>query len=284
MENTVMSEKCSGACSSCASSCKDAEKKSRLDSIKHKILILSGKGGVGKSTVAASVAVSLARMGKKVALLDLDFHGPTQPTLFNLQTVRLDGDENGIIPAEVAGVKIVSLGLLLDNQDAAVIWRGPAKISVIKQLFEEVNYGDDLDFLIMDFPPGTGDEVLSAAQMTPGDKKAIIVTTPQEVSLSDCRKCVDFCSQLKVPILGIVENMSSFICPDCSHSHTIFGKGGGRRLAEKAATELISEIPLDPVFLSECDAGLLPDGLDKSKPVADAVNKIAQRLVDSSSN
>ena len=274
-----MSENCSGVCSECANKEKAHECPSRLLKIKHKIFVLSGKGGVGKSTVAASLAVTLAKKGKKVALLDVDFHGPTQPTLFNLQASRLEGDENGAIPAETAGIKLVSLGLLLENSDSAIIWRGPAKIGVLKQLFEEVNWGSDLDYLIMDFPPGTGDEVLSAVQMTPGDKKAIIVTTPQEVSLADCRKCADFCRQLNVPLAGIVENMSDFICPDCKHRHAIFGEGGGERLATLFATKLLAKIPLDPEFLKECDAGFLPDGLEKSEHVSNELSKVADAII-----
>jgi len=219
---------CSGNCGSCSSKCeKKEEKPSRLLPIKHKILVLSGKGGVGKSTIAASLAVSLAGARKKVALLDVDFHGPSQPTLFHVQDCRMSGDDDGMIPLETAGIRLVSLGLLVDDENAAIIWRGPAKIGVLKQLFEEVNWGTDLDYLILDFPPGTGDEVLSACQMIPGDKKAVMVTTPQEVSLADCRKCLDFCEQVGVPVAGIVENMSGFVCPTCKTRHDIFSSGGG---------------------------------------------------------
>ncbi len=180
-----MSENCTGSCSTCGSAGSCGERKpSRLDKIKHKIMVLSGKGGVGKSTVAACLAVALAREGMKVALLDVDFHGPSQPTLFGAADRRLDGTEAGLQPLSVAGVKLVSIGFLLENPDDAVILRGPAKIGLLGQLFEEVDWGDDLDYLILDFPPGTGDESLSACQMIQGDKAAIVVTTPQEVSLS----------------------------------------------------------------------------------------------------
>ena len=261
-----MSE-CTGHCESCGGSC-EGKKHSRLEAIPHKLLVLSGKGGVGKSTVAASLAVMLAKTGKKTALLDVDFHGPSQPTLFGLKDVRLEADENGLLPAVKAGVRIISIGLLVDNTEAAVIWRGPAKIGVLNQLFEEVNWGDT-EYLVLDFPPGTGDEVLSACQTIPGDKRAVIVTTPQEVSLSDCRKCVDFCRQLDVPIAGIVENMSFFLCPDCSKRHELFSAGGGQRLAEQYDLDLIARLPLDPAFLRACDSGRIAEGISECPALYD---------------
>ena len=276
---------CSGHCSSCSSDCasRKSEKEevpSRLLGIKHKILVLSGKGGVGKSTVAASLAVSLAQAGKKVALLDVDFHGPSQPTLFHVQDSRMNGDENGMIPLDVCGIKLVSLGLLLENENSAVIWRGPAKIGVLKQLFEEVNWGDDLDYLILDFPPGTGDEVLSACQTIQGDRDALMVTTPQEVALADCRKCLDFCNQLGVPVLGVVENMSGFVCPSCKAEHAIFSSGGGQKLADDFEVPLLARIPLDPAFLQACDAGDIPGGLLHSDRVRTEFEKIVHAVLN----
>lgn len=272
---------CSGQCSSCTSNCeKREEAPSRLLKIPHKILVLSGKGGVGKSTVSAALALSLAAAGKKVALLDVDFHGPSQPTLFHVQDERMSADDNGLIPLETAGIKLVSLGLLLEDENAAVIWRGPAKIGVLKQLFEEVNWGTDLDYLILDFPPGTGDEVLSACQMIQGDKEAVMVTTPQEVSLADCRKCLDFCNQLAVPVLGIVENMSGFVCPTCHTRHAIFSAGGGKRLAEDFEVPLLAQVPLDPVFLQACDRGNIPQGLKDAPAVKKEFDHLAQAILE----
>ena len=250
---------CSGNCSSCSGSCSDG-KKSRLLDVKHKLLVLSGKGGVGKSTVAASLAILLAKAGKKVALLDVDFHGPSQPTLFGMKEERLGGNDDGIVPGEKYGVGVVSIGLLVDDADAAVVWRGPAKIGVLKQLLEEVNWGE-LDYLVLDFPPGTGDEVLSACQMIPGEKRAVVVTTPQEVSLSDCRKCIDFCRQVEVPVAGIVENMSYFMCPDCNSRHEIFRNGGGQVLADSNGLPLLARLPLSPDFVTACDSGKIGEGL-----------------------
>lgn len=272
---------CSGNCGSCGKSgnCEDEKKPSRLLNIKHKLLVLSGKGGVGKSTVAASLAVLLARAGKKTALLDLDFHGPSQPTIFGLSKERLGGNENGIEPAMRYGVRIVSLGLLLDNPNAAVIWRGPAKIGVINQLFEEVDWGGDLDYLVLDFPPGTGDEVLSACQTIPGDRKAVIVTTPQEVSLADCRKCIDFCRKLDVPIAGIIENMSCFICPDCHRKHALFLSGGGETLSDAYGCDLLASLPLEPAFVRACDEGRIDEGLQESPVLHDELTKAVHSII-----
>jgi len=271
---------CSGNCSSCKSSgsgCGDEKLTLSMSRIQHKILVMSGKGGVGKSTVAASLAIQLAQQGKKVGLLDVDFHGPSQPTLFGIQNEHPQTDGDMLVPIEKYGVKVFSIGNLMEDPDSAVVWRGPAKIGVLKQLLEDVMWGD-LDVLVFDFPPGTGDEALSACQMVKGDKAAIVVTTPQEVSLADCRKCLNFCSQLQVPVLGIVENMSYFICPDCKKKHEIFLSGGGKKLADGAGVPLLARIPLDPVFLQKCDAGNLAEGLKESAPVAEAMRTAAAAI------
>ncbi len=273
-----MSE-CSGQCGSCSGKGTCQEKPQELlKSVKKVVLVLSGKGGVGKSTVAAGVALTLAEQGNKVGLLDVDFHGPSQPTLFNVQHLRMEGSSLGMEPMEVArGVKLVSIGLLLDDENKAIIWRGPVKMGVIKQLLEEVNWGE-LDYLILDFPPGTGDESLSACQLITGEKCAVVVTTPQEVALADCRKCIDFCSQLDVPVAGVVENMSGFVCPDCGAKHAIFTSGGGKRLADGANVPLLAEIPLDPQFLAFCDAGDIAQGLSNAEAVRSELKKITEAL------
>ncbi len=277
-----MSSTCSGSCSSCSSSCNSDEKlEKRLALIKNKILVLSGKGGVGKSTVAATLALTLARKGAKVGLLDVDFHGPSQPTLFSLQTATVEGNENGMFPIESEGLKIFSIGLVMEDADRAIIWRGPAKIGVLKQLLEDVHWGE-LDYLVLDFPPGTGDEVLSACQMITGNKRAVIVSTPQEVSLADCRKCVDFCKQVEVPIAGIIENMSGFVCPDCGKRHEIFSSGGGKKLAELAECDLLAQLPLDPVFLAKCDSGDVAGALTSSTAIAGELDKAASLIISKS--
>ena len=268
-----MSESCSGNCSSC-SSCSSCEKKpTALDNIKRCILVLSGKGGVGKSTVSAGIAATLAAKGRKVGLLDVDFHGPSQPTLFGVNHLRLEGDENGRIePLETeCGVKLVSIGLLIDDPDQAVVWRGPAKMGVLKQLLEETNWGE-LDDLVLDFPPGTGDESLSACQLITGNKCAVVVTSPQEMSLSDCRKCLDFCAKLDVPVSGIVENFSGFVCPDCGKRHELFSKGGGASLAMRYSVPLLAQLPIDPVFMAKCDSGNVAAALKESAIGAELEN------------
>ncbi len=271
---------CSGQCSSCGEKgkCGDEKLNQVLDRIQHKIMVLSGKGGVGKSSVAASLAVSLAKKGFRVGLLDLDFHGPSQPTLFGVAHQRMDGDDAGMNPMEVAGgIKLVSVGLLLEDENQAIIWRGPAKIGVLKQLIEEVKW-DDLDYLILDFPPGTGDEVLSACQMITGDKQAVIVTTPQELSMADCRKCLDFCQKLNLKVGGIVENMGGFTCPDCGHTHPLFSNGGGERLAKAYSIPLIAQLPLDPKFMEQCDAGNVAEALGKAPAIGSAMDIAAEIL------
>lgn len=273
---------CSGKCSSCGEkgSCGNENAKliSVLEKIKHKIMVLSGKGGVGKSSVAASLAFLLAKAGKSVGLLDLDFHGPSQPTLFGVQHLRMEGDENGLLPMESKGVKLVSVGLLLEDADQAVIWRGPAKIGVLKQLIEEVQWGN-LDYLILDFPPGSGDEVLSAAQLITGDRQALIVTTPQELSMADCRKCIDFCKKLEITVAGIIENMTGFTCPDCGHTHTLFSKGGGALLAKAYGIPLLAQLPLDPRFMERCDTGELDIALKNAPEIRNALENVISTII-----
>lgn len=275
-----MSEECSGSCSSCASKggCTSQNKNTTQDKIQNKILVLSGKGGVGKSTVAASLAITLAQRGFKVGLLDVDFHGPSQPTLFNVAHVQLGANEaGGIVPTEAEGVKLLSIGLLLENPNAAVIWRGPAKMGVVQQFLNDADWGE-LDYLILDFPPGTGDEALSASQLIYGNKQAIVVTTPQEMSLADCRKCLDFCAQLKLRVAGVVENMNGFVCPNCHERHDIFSAGGGSRMATTYGLSTLASLPLDPEYMQYCDHGNIPEGLKACPYMAVEFNKIADKL------
>ncbi|MCK4535010.1 MAG: Mrp/NBP35 family ATP-binding protein, partial [Syntrophobacterales bacterium] len=227
----------------------------RMGKIKHKIMVLSGKGGVGKSTIAANIAVSLAMEGNKVGLLDTDFHGPSIPTLLNLEGKLPGSDGKTILPVEFTeGLKIMSIGFLLQNKDDAVIWRGPIKMNVIKQLLTEVNWGE-LDYLIIDFPPGTGDEPLSVAQLIPGMDGAVIVTTPQNLSLNDVRKCINFCRQLNVPVLGVVENMSGLVCPNCKTVINVFKTGGGEKMAGEMGVPFLGKIPIDPQIVEASDSG-----------------------------
>ena len=250
-----------------------------MGKIKNKYFVLSGKGGVGKSSVAALLALELVEAGRKVGLLDVDFHGPSQPTIFGVSGVRLESDESGELlrPLDAGGVKLVSIGLVLEDPDQAVIWRGPAKMGVLEQLLSLVEWGE-LDDLVLDFPPGTGDEILSACQLIPGRKRAVVVTTPQEVSLADCRKCLDFCAKLKLEVAGIVENMSGFVCPKCGTRHDLFASGGGEKLAAKYRVPLLAQLPLDPAFMKCCDAGTLPDELDDFPAIRDAMLAVSRDL------
>lgn len=282
----------SGSCStgSCASSMvqdvqeisaidKDKELKKRLGQIKHKILILSGKGGVGKSTVAVNVSCMLAMKGFLTGLLDVDFHGPSIPTLLKLEGRPVYSGPAGLMPVEYNDkLKVMSLGFLLKNQDDAVIWRGPLKMQVMRQLLEEVMWGD-LDYLVMDFPPGTGDEPLSIAQLIPDVDGAIIVTTPQNLSLNDVRKSINFCHQVKIPVLGVVENMSGFVCPHCQGVVDIFKKGGGEKMADRMGVSFLGRIPLDPMIVQASDAGSpFMEGQPESE-VAFAFDRIVDGLI-----
>jgi len=226
----------------------------RLGRIRHKVLVMSGKGGVGKSTVAANLAIALALAGKRVGLLDVDIHGPSIPKMLKLEDVAVQVKDGVIQPVEKAGLKVMSIGFLLKGRDDAVIWRGPLKMSVIKQFLKDVEWGD-LDYLIIDSPPGTGDEPLSVCQLAAPLDGAIVVTTPQDVATADVRKSINFCRQLKLPVLGVVENMSGFVCPHCGTVTDIFKSGGGERMAADMGVPFLGRIPLDPAVGVACDAG-----------------------------
>ncbi len=227
---------------------------SRLCRIRRKLIVLSGKGGVGKSTVAVNLATALVLSGKQVGLLDVDVHGPSIPTMLGLEQERILNCEDGILPIDLGAMKVMSLGLLLPDQDDAVIWRGPMKMAVIKQFLKDVVWGD-LDYLIIDSPPGTGDEPLSVCQLIDRVDGAVIVTTPQKVAAVDVRKSVTFCRRLDVPILGIIENMSGFACPKCGEVTPILRAGGGRRIAQDMGVPFLGSIPMDPKIAEACDGG-----------------------------
>jgi ATP-binding protein involved in chromosome partitioning len=230
------------------------ELESRLCRIQRKIVVLSGKGGVGKSTVAVNIAVALQMAGKRVGLLDVDIHGPSIPTMLGLEGETLQGGANGLLPVDLDGLKVMSLGFLLPDPDQAVIWRGPLKMGAIKQFLKDVAWGD-LDYLIIDSPPGTGDEPLSVIQLIGNLDGAIVVTTPQKVAAVDVRKSITFCRQLGVPVLGVVENMSGFACPKCGEISAVFSAGGGKRIAVDMGVPFLGSIPIDPVITESCDNG-----------------------------
>jgi ATP-binding protein involved in chromosome partitioning len=250
---------------------------SRLCRIKHKIVVLSGKGGVGKSTVAVNLATALMLSGKRVGLLDVDIHGPSIPTMLGLEREKIRGSEGGLLPIAVGGLKIMSLGFLLQDQDDAVIWRGPMKMGVIKQFLKDVAWGD-LDDLIIDSPPGTGDEPLSVCQLIGAMDGAVIVTTPQKVAAVDVRKSITFCRRLGVPVLGVVENMSGFVCPKCGEVTQILPSGGGERIAKDMNVPFLGSIPMDPKIAEAGDSGRAALGQDPDSPMGRAMREIIIRL------
>ncbi|MDX9745848.1 MAG: Mrp/NBP35 family ATP-binding protein [Syntrophales bacterium] len=254
--------------------------KDRMEKVKHKILVLSGKGGVGKSTVATNLAVALSKAGKAVGLLDVDFHGPSIPTLLNLEGKPVYQHDEGLIPVEFAsGIKVMSVGFLLRDQDEAVIWRGPMKISFLKQLLKDVIWGD-LDYLVIDFPPGTGDEPLSIAQMIPECDGAVIVTTPQNLSLNDVKKSINFCRRIKIPVLGVIENMSGLMCPHCGQMIDLFKSGGGEAMANKMDVPFLGRIPIDPRVVEASDLGEPFIERHADSEGAAAFARIVQQLID----
>jgi len=254
-----------------------------LSRIRHKIFILGGKGGVGKSTVAVNLAVSLAARGYETGLLDIDIHGPNVAKMLGLDGARLGAapGQDKIAPFEpYPRLKVISMAGLLPDSDAPVIWRGPLKMAAIKQFLSDVAWGS-LDFLIVDSPPGTGDEPLSIAQLVPDADGAVIVTTPQEVALLDSRKCVNFAKQLKLRVLGIIENMSGLRCPHCNGMIPLFSQGGGRRAAEDLGVDFLGALPIDPDLPAHCDQGQPHMLLDGENALKDAFNEVVTRLAKS---
>ena len=274
-------KKCAGNCSSCGHKCEDdGDRKMRLalSKIKRQIVVMSGKGGVGKSTVSANLAMALSMEGFKVGLLDVDFHGPSIPKMVNMESAQPLSDGEMIEPITAGTLKVISLGMMLDSPDSPVIWRGPMKIAVVKQLLGEVNWGE-LDFLVIDCPPGTGDEPLSVCQNLLESGEAIIVTTPQQVAATDVSKSLNFCNQLGFPVSGIIENMSTFICPHCGEVTDIFSTGAGEELAAKYEVPFLGKLPLDPAICKGGDSGAPFVRLEKSA-AADEFRKIVAKLLD----
>lgn len=226
-----------------------------LSKIKNRLLVFSGKGGVGKSTVAVNLGLALSERNLRVGLLDIDIHGPDLAKMLGVEEKRLESAGNDkILPVQVKeNLSLISMAFLLQSKDTPVIWRGPLKMKLIRQFLGDVLWGD-LDWLIIDSPPGTGDEPLSVAQLIPATG-AVIVTTPQEVSLLDSRKAVNFARRLNLRIYGIVENMSGFLCPHCSKPIDLFKSGGGERAAEDIGVPFLGSIPIDPAIVERGDDG-----------------------------
>jgi Mrp family chromosome partitioning ATPase len=249
----------------------------KLCRIRQKILVLSGKGGVGKSTVAVNLAVAFTLAGWKTGLLDVDIHGPSVPTMLGLEGVTVQEAGGELLPVETAGLKVLSLGFFLKNPDDAVIWRGPLKMKAIQQFLKDVAWGD-LDVLVVDSPPGTGDEPLSVCQLLGKVDGAVVVTTPQKVAAVDVRKSISFCRQVGVPVLGVVENMSGFVCPRCGEVTAVFRSGGGRRIAEDMGVPFLGSIPMDPKIAESCDEGRAYIASYADSPTAVIMRDIVARL------
>ncbi len=246
-----------------------------VPSIKHVVLVMSGKGGVGKSTVAANLALSLKHMGAHVGLLDADIYGPSVPTLFNVSGPPV-GNGQQILPIEKYGIGLMSIGFLLEDSKSAVIWRGPMLAGALKQFLQDVAWGS-LDYLILDLPPGTGDIALSLSQMLRATG-AVIVTTPQELALQDVYKAVTMNQKVGIPNLGVVENYSYFLCGNCQTRHEFFGAGGGAKVAALAEAPLLGQLPLHPSVREGSDAGIpVVEGAPDS-PSAQAFLEVAERL------
>lgn len=233
----------------------DQRLKENMGRIRRKILVMSGKGGVGKTTVAVNFAFQLASMGSRVGILDVDIHGPNIAKMLGIEGRMIVAAGGCIEPVSVSSnLKAVSISMFSENIDQPFIWRGPRKMAAIKQFLSDVNWGD-LDYLIIDSPPGTGDEPLSVCQLIPDIDGAVIVTTPQDVAVLDSRKSIMFARALEIPVLGIIENMSGFVCPHCQKAVALFGQGGGEKAAYEMRVPFLGSIPLDPQVVNQGDSG-----------------------------
>ena len=255
-----------------------------MENVEHKILVLSGKGGVGKSSIAANLAVWLSMQGKRVGLLDVDIHGPSVPKLLNLEHEHVQAKAGGIEPVSYSDtLKIMSIGFLLQNESDALIWRGPMKHNVIKQFVTDVCWGD-LDYLVVDCPPGTGDEPLSVVQLLGKVDGAVIVTTPQQLAVVDVKKCITFCRQLNLPVLGVIENMSGFFCPHCNQKIDVFAGEGGEEMAGDFKVPFLGRIPIDPAFARACDSGEPFVAFNRQNSAAQAISKAFEPLLEAGYN
>lgn len=254
-----------------------------LKEVENKLVVMSGKGGVGKSTVATNLALALAARGKKVGLLDADLHGPSVPKILGVEDGRLSANGESIEPVQLGNLKVVSIAFLLKDADSPVVWKGPMKMGAINQFLGEVAWGK-LDYLIIDLPPGTGDEPLSIAQLVQEPTGAIIVTTPQDVALVSVRKNINFAKMLNLPVIGIIENMSGFLCPHCGKESKLFKSGGGERIAKDFGVPFLGRIPIDEKIVEAEDAGvpylMEHSSRNSAKAFEEAVSRI-EKIVNS---
>ncbi len=254
--------------------------KEKLSQIDHKIMVMSGKGGVGKSTIAVNLALGLSLENFYVGLLDVDLHGPNVPKMLGIERGELRRRPDGTVgPVYYSpNLEFMSIEPLLPDRDSAVIWRGPLKTSAIRQFIYDIEWGK-LDYLVIDAPPGTGDEPMTVAQTIEG-AYAIVVTTPQEVSLLDVRKSISFCKQVDMPILGLVENMSGMVCPHCGKTIDVFKRGGGQKLAEELGLPFLGRIPVDPRIVTAGDAGKPVLAAYPTSQTAEAFEKLVRKVID----
>lgn len=253
--------------------------KDNLARIKHKIFVLSGKGGVGKSSVSANLAATLAKKGYKTGLMDVDVHGPSIAQMFNItELLDIAPDTKQLLPKRInENLTVVSVQALMQDKDQAVIWRGPAKTGIIKQFIGSVAWGN-LDFLVIDAPPGTGDEPLTVVQTIP-DARGIIVTTPQEVALADVRKSISFCKTVKMETLGIIENMAGYTCPHCNKHIDLFKSGGGKKTAKAQDLNFLGSIPFDTRVVESGDDGVPVMMYEAPGPFKDAFEKVVENIL-----
>jgi Mrp family chromosome partitioning ATPase/predicted Fe-Mo cluster-binding NifX family protein len=251
----------------------------RMAQVKHKLVVLSGKGGVGKSTVAAFLATSLAGRGKSVGLLDTDIHGPSIPKMLGIENKRVGVRNQTVIPVSVSeNLKVMSIAFLLQSRRDAVIWRGPLKMGIIEEFLANVDWGP-LDYLIIDSPPGTGDEPLSVCQLVPGLDGAVVVATPQEIALADVAKSIAFCGQVKIPVAGVIENMSGFVCPHCGETVDLFKSGGAERLAREMGVPFLGRLPIVPEVVDACDRGECSAAGAQSEGLKQKIEEITSRIL-----
>lgn len=257
---------------------KKAQIRETMAQIKNKLLILSGKGGVGKSTVAVHLAVALSDRGFSTGLLDIDLHGPSIPHMLGLSGQRVTAEASMLKPLNYSQtLKVISMASIIGDEKTALIWRGPRKGGAIRQLLGDVLWGP-LDFLVVDAPPGTGDEPLSVAQSIPG-VRAIVVTTPQQVAIQDVGRSLQFLNKVSLPILGIIENMSGLTCPHCLREIDLFKKGGGETLAREWGVPFLGSLPLDPDLVSEADAGRPLFKRHHDSAMVPALNRIVDEVI-----
>ena len=261
---------------------RDEALRENMARIKHKIIVLSGKGGVGKSTVAVNLASSLAEKKLRTGLLDVDIHGPSVPTLLGMEGMGVAAvSDKEIFPVKYSDfLSVMSVGFLMSDRDQAVVWRGPLKFGIIKQFLSDVIWGD-MDYLIVDSPPGTGDEPLSVCQLIEKPDGAVIVTTPQDVALADVRKSVTFCRQLNIPVLGVIENMSGFLCPHCGKITEIFKSGGGEAMAEDMGVPFLGKIPIESQIVHSGDGGFphLSSSVEEATPAQKSFTAIVNAII-----